>query len=341
MNDRVATKQVRYVECDGYQVPIVSLHSVRMRDEEGIQKLAQEMVKICEEVGFFLIEDHGVSDVQLRLVEQAVRDFFALPTSEKMEILISKSPYHRGYVPPEEENPYGLDIKDIKEVFDMALELSLDDPDVVAGKWFHGPNAWPRSLPEFKPVMLWLYREWLRVCENISEVLAIALGLPRGFFIENSQRPLAQLRAAKYPQQPQNRCDDAVGCGLHTDYGVVTIIWQVNEPGLEIQTVDGRWIGAPRIPGTFVCPLGDATGIRTNGQWPATPHRVVNQSGKERYAVAFFYDQDPECLMAPLPRFVTPEHLSQYSPTTMAEHVKRGFDGTFSYRTNKIKESAL
>lgn len=335
------SKQIRYHEVDGYRIPIVSLRSIRVRNEEGIQALAQEFKKVCEEIGLFYIEDHGVSEIHLRLVEQAVYDFFSLPTSEKMKILISKSPYHRGYVPPEEENAYGIDAKDIKEVFDMALELPLDDPDVIAGKWFHGPNAWPEALPHFKPTMLWLYREWLRVCENISELFAIALDLHRGFFIEKSQRPLAQLRAAMYPKQPMQRNDSAIGCGLHTDYGVVTIIWQVDEPGLEIRDVNGRWIKAPKIPGTFICPLGDAMGIWTNGHWPATPHRVINRGEKVRHSLAFFYDQDYECLMQPLPRFVTPERPSQYKPTTMAEHVKRGFDGTFSYRANRVEGGAL
>jgi isopenicillin N synthase-like dioxygenase len=340
MEVKTPVETIRYYKADGYRIPIVSLRAVRTRDNEGIQVLAQEIKKLCKEVGFFYIEDHGVSEVHLRLVKQAVHDFFSLPASEKMKILISKSPYHRGYVPPGEENAYGLETKDIKEVFDMALELPPDDPDVLGGKWFHGPNAWPEALPHFKPIMLWLYREWLRVCEDISELFAIALDLPQGFFIEKSQRPLAQLRAALYPQQP-HRDDDAVGCGLHTDYGVVTIIWQVDEPGLEIRDVNGRWINAPSIPGTFICPLGDAISIWTNDYWPATPHRVVNKSEKVRHSLAFFYDQDFDCMMQPLPRFVTADHPSRYKPTTMAEHVKRGFDGTFSYRSPKTEEGVL
>ena len=34
--------------------------------------------------------------------------------------------------------------------FDLALEMPPEDPDVIAGKPFHGPNVWPEGLPGFR-----------------------------------------------------------------------------------------------------------------------------------------------------------------------------------------------
>jgi len=333
-----ANEFIRLYEQDGITVPIVSLRAVRLRNENQKAALAEALGEICKNIGFFYVEDHGVSENLLTLAEKTVRNFFALSEEEKLKIHISKSPYHRGYVPSGEEHAYGSEIKDIKEAFDMALELSPADEDVIAGKFFNGPNSFPEALPQFKPTMLWLYREWQAVCEDISELFAIALGLPNGFFIGHSQKPLAQLRAAKYPQQPKRETNGAIGCGAHTDYGIVSIIWQIDVAGLEIKDMDGNWFAAPRIPGTFICPIGDALGIWTNGQWRPTPHRVVNMTEQERHSLSFFYDQDNDCLIQPLPQFVDEAHPACYQPITMEAHVARGFDNSFEYR--KLQENA-
>jgi isopenicillin N synthase-like dioxygenase len=333
---------VRYQQSDGVMIPIINLRAVRERDEDRKAALAKALGEVCKTHGFFYVEDHGVSENLLALAQQAIRDFFNLPMEDKLQIEISRSPYHRGYVAPGEENAYGSKIKDLKEVFDMALELPLDDIDVKAGRFFHGPNTFPEQLPQFKPTLLWLYREWQALCEDISELMALALGLPNGFFIKRSQKPLAQLRGAKYPAQPQVDEAGPIGCGAHTDYGIVSIIWQIDVEGLEVQSMDGRWFRAPRIPGAFACPMGDAIGIWTNDYWRPTPHRVINASSKDRHSLSFFYDQDPDCLMQPLPAFVDETRPSRYAPTTMEAHVARGFNDTFEYRkSQQTQEGAL
>lgn len=326
------TQFVRYHVVDGRRIPIVNLAVLRQRDERQKEVLAQTLGEICRENGYFYVENHGVSEILLTTAVQAVHAFFDLPLADKMAIHISKSPYHRGYVLSGEENAYGSAIKDIKEVFDMALELPLDDPDVLAGKFFHGQNAWPTALPDLRPTLLWLYREWQLLCENISELFAIALSLPNGYFLERANKPLAQLRAARYPAQQAASSNGSIGCGAHTDYGIVSLIWQIDEEGLEICDSSGAWFQAPRIPGTFICPLGDAIGMWTNDYWRATPHRVVNLSGKLRHSLAFFFDPDHDCVIESIPRFVTETTPLRHARTTMGAHVARGFDDTFTYR---------
>lgn len=47
------------------------------------------------------------------------------------------------------------------------------------------------------------------------------------------------------------------GVGVHTDYGVLTILAQDDIGGLQVQNKKGEWIEAPPIPGTFVVNIGD------------------------------------------------------------------------------------
>ncbi len=323
---------------DGCEIPIVNLGAIRRLHSEQKKIIVSELDETCRKNGFFYIEDHGIPESFLKCVEEQIDSFFNLPEEEKLKIHIAKSPYHRGYVPLEEENALGSPIKDVKEVFDMALELPLDDPDVIAKKFFHGPNAWPDEPILFKPTLLRLYDEWRMLGEEIAGLFAEALHLPSDYFVDKTNKPLAQLRIAKYPPQ-QVAKGDQIGCGAHTDYSIVSFIWQVDIPGLQIMTRDKKWINAPKIPGTFACLIGDAMAMWTNDYWPATIHRVINTANATRYSSAFFFDPNADCEIKPMDRFVHPSSPARYQPTTMSAHVKRGFDGTFTYRAASYKET--
>ena len=61
-------------------------------------------------------------------------------------------------------------------------------------------------------------------------------------------------------------------------------------PGLAIRKRNGEWIDAPAIPDAFVVNGGQLLLRWTNDRFLATPHRAINRSGGERYALAFFCD---------------------------------------------------
>jgi isopenicillin N synthase-like dioxygenase len=318
------------------QVPFVDLAAARSRDPRELDELVRSLGQILLETGFFYVKNHGIAAEVVRAVKEQTVAFFALPDREKLEIHIAKSPYHRGYFPEGEENALGNPLPDLKEGFEMALELPLEDPAVVAGKPFHGPNAWPAGLPVFRSAMSQMYDGMRRMCDEISGLIALALGQRREFFADKLDKPLCQMRVVRYPPQDYVPVDVAkpigIGSGPHTDYGIVSIIWQMDGPGLEIESHSGTWISCPVIPDTFICQLGDATQIWTNDVWPATRHRVVNATGKLRHALAYFHDPNYDCPLAPLDAFVTPDRPARYAPTTMGAHVTRGFNGAYAYR---------
>jgi len=330
---------VRYERAGDARVPVIDLSAARTRhtgDDGDLDALAGAVGDILLDAGFFYVENHGIADTVVRGVWDQTLAFFALPDREKQEIHIARSPYHRGYFPEGEENALGSPVADLKEGFEMALELAMDDPAVVAGKPFHGPNAWPAALPSFRPALSQMYDGMRRMCDEISGVLAVALGIGRDFFVDKLDKPLCQMRIVRYP--PQDYVPLAVdrpvsiGSGPHTDYGIVSIIWQMDEPGLEIESRRGPWISCPVIPGTFICQLGDASQIWTNDHWRASRHRVVNASGRLRHALAYFHDPNYDAELGPLAAFVTPRTPARYPQTTMGAHVTRGFNGAYAYR---------
>jgi isopenicillin N synthase-like dioxygenase len=90
------------------------------------------------------------------------------------------------------------------------------------------------------------------------------------------------------------------GVGEHTDYGLLTLLAQDDNGGLEVKTPEG-WIDAPPIPGALVCNIGDMLDRLTGGAYKSTPHRVKNTSGRSRLSFPFFFDPGFEARIVPQP----------------------------------------
>ncbi len=123
----------------GQRIPVVSLAALRSRDEVKKRELAMALGGVCRKFGYFCVEEHGIPDDLLHSAQEAVQAFFDLPHAEKMSIALSRSPYHRGYVPPGEETAYGSTVQDIKEAFDMAMNWAPTIPMCVPESSSTGP----------------------------------------------------------------------------------------------------------------------------------------------------------------------------------------------------------
>lgn len=90
---------------------------------------------------------------------------------------------------------------------------------------------------------------------------------------------------------PANWTQSPWGVGEHNDYGVLTILKQDDVGGLEVRDLDGNWVDAPPLPGTFVVNIGDMLEKMSGGLFRSTPHRAKNPSStRGRLSFPFFYD---------------------------------------------------
>ena len=90
------------------------------------------------------------------------------------------------------------------------------------------------------------------------------------------------------------------GVGEHSDYGLLTILWQDDVGGLQVKTREG-WVDAPPLPRSFVCNIGDMLDRMTGGLYLSTPHRVaLNTSGRDRLSMPFFFDPHFEARVRPI-----------------------------------------
>ncbi len=166
----------------------------------------------------------------------------------------------------------------------------------------HGANLWPQ-IDGFRATVLAYLDALTRLGHALMGGLALGLGLPPHYFAEHGTAdPLILLRLFNYPSRPVPAGSDALwGVGEHTDYGLLTTLWQDEVGGLQVKT-DTGWIDAPPLPGSFVCNIGDMLDRMTGGRWRSVPHRVaINTSGRDRLSIPLFFDPDFDTRVQPVP----------------------------------------
>jgi isopenicillin N synthase-like dioxygenase len=236
----------------------------------------------CRETGFFYLSGHGVSPTLMSDLDSAAREFFALPEEHKREIEMARGgKAWRGWFPVGDELTSGE--ADLKEGLYFGTELPADHPLPL-----HGPNLFPRQVPALRSLVLTCLDELTRVAQEVLRGVALSLGLAADYFSAGyTANPTVLFRIFHYPP------DDGPGWGVgeHTDYGLLTLLLQDDNGGLQVHTPDG-WVDAPPLPGTFVCNIGDMLEGVSGGRYRSTPHRVRNTSGRSRLSFPFFLDPD-------------------------------------------------
>ncbi len=260
--------------------------------------VAKQIQAACRQRGFFYITGHGVPAGLLTRLEAASGEFFSLPLKDKLEIAMERGGRAwRGFFPVGAELTSGR--PDLKEGLYFGAELSGNDPRVRAGVPLHGSNLFPRQVPQLRPLVLSYLDALTRLGQAVLRGVALSLGLDAGYFATGyTADPTILFRIFHYP--PSSPQAGGWGVGEHTDYGLLTLLAQDNNGGLQIAAPEG-WIDAPPIPGMFVCNIGDMLDRLTGGWYSSTPHRVRNLSGRSRLSFPFFLDPGFTAEVPPLP----------------------------------------
>ncbi len=287
-------------------IPMVDVAALVSDQSEPaeIDRVARRLDAACRDVGFFCIANHAVDPDLLDRLDTAARRFFALGDEEKAEIAMARAGRAwRGWFPLGGELTSG--VPDAKEGLYFGAELDADHPLVREGTPLHGANPFPRRPPELRAAVLEYIDAMTRLGQALLGGLAVALGLERNWFVEHlTADPLVLFRIFRYP--PTHAAPPAWGVNEHTDYGLLTILAQDEQGGLEVRTPTG-WLAVDPVPHTFVCNLGDMLERLTGGRYRSTPHRVRNTSGTDRLSFPFFLDPSWQASVERLPIVERPD----------------------------------
>lgn len=314
------------------RIPIIDLHG--FDGDCDLARVAAEVGAACRGIGFFYLTNHGVPERLIAETFERSRSFFALPLEEKAKVAIDRIGNNRGYAGFKTEALDPTKPGDLKEAFNVGLELGPDHPEIRAGVPFRGRNGWPAD-PRFRETLLAYFAAAQALGERLHRAFAADLGLPPDFFADKIDRPMSTLRLLHYPPQPADAAAGQIGAGEHTDYGNVTLLMTDEVGGLQVKTRDGgAWVDAPVVPGAYVVNIGDCLMRWTNDVYVSTPHRVVNRSGRERYSIPYFLDPNPDADVSVIPGCVPAGAAPKYPPISGADYLRSRLDATYAFGAN-------
>lgn len=305
-------------------IPVLDLAPLRAGAPGSLERLAADIRHVFENVGFYFVVNHGIPQSLIDATFAEAKRFHAQPLERKLEIRLNE--FNIGYLPMRggitRHSALNANNKpNVNEAFFLARELAPDHPDVVAGKPYKCLNKWPRDLPGFREACLAYASALEKLARSLVPAYALALDLPADGLDAAFADPMFKLRMTHYPPQPPD-ADNEFGLAPHTDTSFMTLLAPNKVAGLSIRSPRGRWIDAPPIEGAFLVNGGDMLRRWTNDRFLATPHRVVNRTGAERYALPFFFDCSAEHVMDCLPTCTGPANPPRYEPITYVEYMK-------------------
>lgn len=284
-------------------------------------EVAQRVRKVCEDVGFLYVTNHGVQPALVERAFEVAHEFFNLPEAEKLKLHYAKTGGHRGYLPLQAESTDPTAKSDFKEAFDCGMVLAPIESNEVAHPRMTAPNLWPDNLPRFKEVVELYFDSVCSLARTMFQIFAVSFGMSEEFFDDKIDRPIATLRLLHYPSRSRVNPTDHPGIGAHADYECFTILAQDEIGGLQVQNRGGEWIEVPPIPSTFVINIGEMLARWTNDLFRATPHRVVNAVGHERYSIPFFFATNNETMIECLDSCSGQVNPPKYPPVTAGDYL--------------------
>jgi isopenicillin N synthase-like dioxygenase len=310
------------------ELPILDLTALVQGGD--VAPIARQMRQACLTTGFFYIANHGIPAEVIDGLFAATQRYFALPMEQRLGHRMDER-FRRGFMPQGINQHPGF-APDIKESYEIGVDLPLTDPDVAAGLPLHGPNRWPAECPWLKAASEAYFDQAIALGERLLKVCAVSLDMPQDYFLQFCTKPMVQMRLFHYPPQAAMTDEQAFGVAPHTDYGMITLLSQDPIGGLELKKRDGEWIAAPYVPGTLVINIGDLFQRWTNDLYISNYHRVVNRTGRERYSIPVFFNLDYKSMVSCLPTCQTADRPAKYPPIKSGDYLLGRFRDVQKYR---------
>ena len=326
---------VKDVEEATRAIPVIDFGPAFCGEPGGLEAVASQVCRASQEVGFFYLAGHGVPQAVVDTAFEASREFHAMPLEEKMRLKLNEN--NIGYLAVNQSIQGASTVHkatrpNYNESFFISHDRAADHPDVVAGTPLRGRNQWPEGHAAMRAAMVAYFKTLEGVGERMLPILARALDMPSSHFAPFfTNEAHVNLRFLHYPPQDVDD-DEQFGQGPHTDNSFITILARTDVPGLAVRLPAGEWLAPPVIPGTFLVNLGNMMKRWSNDRFLSTPHAVLNESGTNRYSIAFFYSPNPDSMIECLPSCVAPDDPPRYPPALYRDLVLDFYNANYFHR---------
>jgi isopenicillin N synthase-like dioxygenase len=276
-------------------IDVKQLASAVDAEDPAVKSLHQA----CIDTGFFILANHDVSSDVMTAAFAAHSRFFALGKDDKTARAGHSVAKFKGFMPTDtgvECLSYGAPVHDV-----------------------FGRSVASEEALVFDTPLAELHAAFVDLSRVLLGGLSLALHQPRDFFEEAGFRePVANLACNYYPRTSDNTVYLEVAG--HTDTSFFTFVCSEGGHGLQLQRLDGTWVGIPNTRHSFVVNIGDLAERWTNGVYKSTVHRIVRADDDERHSIAFFNNMDSAAVLTPVPSCVSAERPSKHAVITAGQY---------------------
>ena len=283
-------------DASAFSIPIIDFSKYLHGSAVDKAACAHEIIEGFTSSGFIYLSNYGIPASELAEVYRHSADFFKLGEHTKEALPWQGAASNRGYSAMGREkvsefmdaDSIGQErqsLPDLKESFEIGREPCDEFP-----------NKWPAELPDFPAKMMHFFDTCHEVHREVMRAIAIGLKLDEHWFDPFTQVADNTLRLLHYPSIHPAIFDKIgqVRAGSHSDYGSITLLFQDESGGLQVQRPDGSFVDAKPVPDTIIVNAGDLLSRWSNDLIKSTHHRVIqppmppaaNGNYPARYSIA-------------------------------------------------------
>ena len=280
------------------EVPIIDVAGMFSNELSDRQAVADQVHKACTGLGFFYVINHGIPESVEETLAKASKDFFHQSVEQKTKLYFD----HQldGYQGLNQEQINKTESVDVFEKLKITYRPSLDPISKLDGYPSGGSYEefqWEKtaSIPSLEKAVKDCFSARLALARQLLRIIALALHMPEDYFDPKVAQPQAAIVLNYYPGgvQREERVEHG-SLGSHTDFSLITLLWQDETGGLQVLSPEGEWINAKSVPGSLVCNVGDMMTMITQGKFVSDIHRAKNERPHERISVPFFIGLGPK-----------------------------------------------
>lgn len=331
-------------------IPIIDFGPLRNGHPEDAAAVGKAVYEAFRDVGFAYLINHGIPQQVVNEAFQWSAKFFALPQAIK-----DKAPHppygwwHRGYSGIGREKVVQMvfdqaSIGELRKIpdFKESFELGREDDEKTANIWLPEDD-----LPGFRQFFNKFYEQGYALELELLRAIAIGMGFDEKYLWEYHTKKDNQVRLLHYPPVEEEllRGGKMERIAAHTDFGTMTILFQDEVGGLEVEDIHetGKFNPAPYIPGSVVVNIGDFLQRWSNDELKSTLHRVrapplVQGNGegegsgkvtRARYSIPYFVTADREKTIDCLPGCFGPDRPKKYEPINSGDYIAMRLNATY------------
>ncbi|TVY14117.1 1-aminocyclopropane-1-carboxylate oxidase [Lachnellula arida] len=321
-------------DCTAAEIPIIDISPLYSPELDERKALARTIRAAAVNTGFFYVRNHGIPE---ETIGNAKKQLLRQTTDAKMKITSAQSRYFNGYKGPGQTNISPSESVDVKETLGWRYAPQYDpdtkDLDAIPEEvkpWIRGEEfVWEGTahLPGFKEEVLAYWAACLTLSRKLVRVFALSLDLAEDYCADGTFNYYPTTTA-------EEKANNFVGLGSHTDLQLFTLLWQDMVGGLQVLNREGQWIKAVPVEGTIVVNIGDFMMRLCNDIYISTVHRVYNRATVERVSMPFFFGLNFNCVEGVVPSCTSAENPAKYEPISCGDWCQL----RFTLESNEMKK---